>query len=72
MEFIYDTISLYSRCKRENEMNSIWPLIGITAAAGVGGTGLGGVIACLFKKDSDNSQPSAFFCSGSHDGGSVL
>ncbi len=36
-------------------MNSIWPLIGITAAAGVGGTGLGGVIACLFKKDSDKT-----------------
>ncbi len=36
-------------------MNSIWPLIGITAAAGVGGTGLGGIIACLFKKDSDKT-----------------
>ena len=36
-------------------MNSIWPLIGITAVAGVGGTGLGGIIACLFKKDSDRT-----------------
>ena len=36
-------------------MNSIWLLVGITAAAGVGGTGLGGVIACLFRKDSDKT-----------------
>ena len=36
-------------------MNSIWLLVGITAVAGVGGTGLGGVIACLFRKDSDKT-----------------
>ena len=36
-------------------MNSIWLLIGITAIAGVGGTGMGGVIACLFRKDSDKT-----------------
>ena len=28
-------------------MHSIWLLVGITALAGVGGTGMGGVIACL-------------------------
>ena len=36
-------------------MNSIWLLIGITAIAGVGGTGLGGVTACLFRKDSSKT-----------------
>ena len=36
-------------------MDSIWSLVGITAAAGVGGTGLGGVIACMFRKDSDKT-----------------
>ena len=36
-------------------MNVLWPLVGITAAAGVGGTGLGGAIACMFRKDSDKT-----------------
>ena len=36
-------------------MNSIWTLVGITAAAGVGGTGLGGAIAGLFRKDSNKT-----------------
>ena len=36
-------------------MNSIWLLVGITAIAGVGGTGLGAVVACLFRKDSDKT-----------------
>ena len=36
-------------------MNSIWLLVGITAIAGVGGTGLGGAIACVFRKDSDKT-----------------
>ncbi len=36
-------------------MDSIWLLVGITAIAGVGGTGLGGVIACMFRKDSDKT-----------------
>ena len=36
-------------------MHSIWLLVGITALAGVGGTGMGGVIACLFRKDSDKT-----------------
>ena len=36
-------------------MNSIWLLVVITAIAGVGGTGMGGVIACLFRKDSDKT-----------------
>lgn len=36
-------------------MDSIWLLVGITAAAGVGGTGLGGAVACLFRKDSDKT-----------------
>ena len=36
-------------------MDSIWMLVAITALAGVGGTGLGGVVACLFRKDSDKT-----------------
>ena len=36
-------------------MNSIWLLVGITALAGIGGTGMGGVIACMFRKDSDKT-----------------
>ncbi|MBO7700801.1 MAG: ZIP family metal transporter [Eubacteriaceae bacterium] len=36
-------------------MDSRWLLIGITALAGVGGTGLGGAVACLFRKDSDRT-----------------
>ena len=36
-------------------MHSIWLLIGITAIAGVGGTGLGGVVSCLFRRDSDKT-----------------
>ena len=33
-------------------MNEIWTLIETTAIAGIGGTGLGGIIGALFKKDS--------------------
>ena len=36
-------------------MDSIWVLVGITALAGIGGTGLGGVVACMFRKDSDKT-----------------
>ena len=36
-------------------MGSIWLLVGITAIAGIGGTGMGGVIACMFRKDSDKT-----------------
>ena len=36
-------------------MNSIWLLVGITTLAGVGGTGLGGALSCLFRKDSDKT-----------------
>ena len=36
-------------------MNSIWLLMGIIAIAGVGGTGLGGAVACMFRKDSDKT-----------------
>lgn len=36
-------------------MDSVWLLVGITAIAGIGGTGLGGAIACLFRKDSDKT-----------------
>ena len=36
-------------------MSPIWLLVGITAIAGVGGTGMGGVVACLFRKDSDKT-----------------
>lgn len=41
--------------RKIKQMNSIWLLIGITAIAGVGGTGLGGVTACLFRKDSSKT-----------------
>ncbi|MDD6004874.1 MAG: ZIP family metal transporter [Firmicutes bacterium] len=34
-------------------MNSILYIVVITAIAGIGGTGLGSVISCLFKKDSN-------------------
>lgn len=33
-------------------MEFLWSLIGITALAGMGGTGMGGLISCLFRKDS--------------------
>ena len=33
----------------------IWSVIGITALAGMGGTGLGGLISCLFRKDSSKT-----------------
>ncbi len=36
-------------------MGPIWLLVGITAIAGIGGTGMGGVVACLFRKDSDKT-----------------
>ncbi len=36
-------------------MDSIWLLVGITAIAGIGGTGLGGAVACIFRKDSDKT-----------------
>ena len=36
-------------------MNSIWTLVIITAIAGVGGTGMGGVVACAFCKDSNKT-----------------
>ena len=33
----------------------IWRVIGITALAGMGGTGMGGLISCLFRKDSSKT-----------------
>ena len=33
----------------------IWSVIGITALAGMGGTGMGGLISCLFRKDSSKT-----------------
>ncbi|MBO4297294.1 MAG: ZIP family metal transporter [Clostridia bacterium] len=36
-------------------MDSIWLLAGITAIAGIGGTGLGGAVACIFRKDSSKT-----------------
>ena len=36
-------------------LDNIWPLIWVTAIAGMGGTGLGGVVACLFRKESDKA-----------------
>lgn len=34
------------------DMELFWPAVGITALAGVGGTGLGGAVSCLFRRDS--------------------
>src|SRR5574344_986781 len=36
-------------------MEQLWILIKATFIAGVGGTGLGGVVGALFKKDSDKT-----------------
>lgn len=36
-------------------MDTMWPLIWVTAISGMGGTGMGGIVACLFKKDSDKT-----------------
>ena len=33
----------------------IWNIIWITALAGMGGTGLGGFVSCLFRKDSSRT-----------------
>ena len=33
----------------------IWTIIWITALAGMGGTGLGGLVSCLFGKDSSKT-----------------
>ena len=33
----------------------IWSVIGITALAGMGGTGMGGLLSCLFRKDSSKT-----------------
>ena len=36
-------------------MSTMWILVGITAIAGIGGTGLGGAVSCMFRKDSDKT-----------------
>ena len=36
-------------------MEPVWLLVGITAIAGIGGTGLGGAVSCMFRKDSDKT-----------------
>ena len=33
----------------------VWSIIGITALDGMGGTGMGGLISCLFRKDSSKT-----------------
>ena len=33
----------------------VWSIIGITALAGMGGTGMGGLVSCLFRKDSSKT-----------------
>ena len=33
-------------------MDILWKIISITALAGMGGTGMGGLVSCLFRKDS--------------------
>ena len=36
-------------------MNILWSIIGITVLAGMGGTGMGGLVSCLFRKDSSKT-----------------
>ena len=36
-------------------MDLLWEIVFITALAGMGGTGLGGVVSCLFRKDSSRT-----------------
>lgn len=36
-------------------MHPVWTLVLITAIAGIGGTGLGGAVSCLFRKDSNKT-----------------
>lgn len=36
-------------------LDLFWEIVWITAAAGMGGTGLGGVVSCLFRKDSSRT-----------------
>ncbi len=36
-------------------MDYLWSIIGITALAGMGGTGMGGLVSCLFRKDSSKT-----------------
>ena len=36
-------------------LDMFWEIVCITAAAGMGGTGLGGVVSCLFRKDSSRT-----------------
>lgn len=43
---------LHKKTPVGEKMNEIWTLIEATALAGIGGTGLGGLIGALFKKDS--------------------
>ena len=33
----------------------VWDIVAITALAGMGGTGMGGLISCLFRKDSSKT-----------------
>ena len=33
----------------------VWSIIGITALSGMGGTGMGGLVSCLFRKDSSKT-----------------
>ena len=33
----------------------LWSIIGITALAGMGGTGMGGLVSCLFRRDSSKT-----------------
>ena len=33
----------------------IWSVICVTALAGMGGTGLGGIVSCFFRKDSSKT-----------------
>ena len=38
--------------KRVTQVEQIWTLIKVTALAGIGGTGMGGILSGLFKRDS--------------------
>ena len=44
-----------THANKEAIMEILWSVIGITALAGMGGTGMGGLVSCLFRKDSSKT-----------------
>ena len=54
-------------------MDMIWSIIGITALAGMGGTGMGGAgFLPVSQGFQQNGQPAALLCCGSDDLGGLF